>query len=176
MQMSWEELKILTEYRWGPYVLRELRRTDGCKFVTLVERLKANDVTIRRLLAFLIENGLVMRNPGYGHPARPEYILTPSGESSAASSELLLAKLEKHSLEHLLNNRHALPLLVAIGGRHLRFAEIKTLLAVTPRSLSLLLNELQNQRLLVREVTTNQPPQVKYSLSGSALKLVGDLA
>ncbi len=27
--------------------------------------------------------GLVIRNPGYGHPLRPEYILTPEGHAAA---------------------------------------------------------------------------------------------
>jgi DNA-binding HxlR family transcriptional regulator len=47
----------------------------GERFVTLVNRLGASKDAVSATLAQLIDDGVVQRNPGYGHPLRPEYLV-----------------------------------------------------------------------------------------------------
>jgi DNA-binding HxlR family transcriptional regulator len=65
--------------------------------VTLCRRTAAGGESVRRALAGLVARRLVSRNPGYGHPLRPEYVLTPAGARVAPACALLvdgLAALE----------------------------------------------------------------------------------
>ena len=73
-----ERLAQLFHHRWAVPVLAELHRTSGSRFVTLHRRLGIGRESLRRTLASLAEQDLVARNPGYGHPLRPEYVLTPN--------------------------------------------------------------------------------------------------
>ena len=48
--------------------LAELHRSRGSRVVTLSNRLGLGRESLRRTLNALIDAGLVMKNPGYGHP------------------------------------------------------------------------------------------------------------
>ncbi|MGH2451320.1 MAG: winged helix-turn-helix transcriptional regulator, partial [Candidatus Limnocylindria bacterium] len=72
-------ISALFHHRWAAPVLAELDRSRGSRFVTLSNRLALSRESLRRTLTALIDAGLVMKNPGYGHPLRPEYILTERG-------------------------------------------------------------------------------------------------
>ena len=69
-------LTKLVHHRWNIAIVAELHRSNGAKFVTLANRLELGHSTLKRCLNALIDLGLVRRNPGYGHPLRPEYLLT----------------------------------------------------------------------------------------------------
>ena len=60
-------------------MLAELDRTGGTRAITLMRRLDVGRESLQRTLQALVERGLVQRNPGYGHPLRPEYLLTARG-------------------------------------------------------------------------------------------------
>src|SRR5919202_4724071 len=89
--MSIDELIALFHHRWSAPVLAELRRTRGTRFVVLAKALGVGRESLRRTLDALIELGLVRRNPGYGHPLRPEYLLTRRGAAVARRCSRLLA-------------------------------------------------------------------------------------
>ena len=72
-------LVSLCHHRWTLPVLAEIERTRGSRFATLSGRLGAGGDSLRRTLRSLDHLGLVTRNPGYGHPLRPEYVFTPAG-------------------------------------------------------------------------------------------------
>ena len=59
------------------------------KLQRIAERAQSEPSLRFRSLAHLIDIGLVIRNPGYGHPLRPEYLLTDNGRGVAESSERL---------------------------------------------------------------------------------------
>ena len=60
-------------------MLAELERQRGARFVALANRLGVSRDSLTRTLGALIDAGFVARNPGHGHPLRPEYILTKRG-------------------------------------------------------------------------------------------------
>ena len=74
-------LAELLNHRWSLAVLAELERTRGSRFVVLLNRIGLARVP-RVTLSNLVDAGLVERNPGYGHPLRPEYLLTPAARAS----------------------------------------------------------------------------------------------
>ena len=69
-------LPALLHHRWAVPILAVLHREKGAKFVTLGSRLGVSRDSLRRSLDRLTQQRLVRRNPGYGHPMRPEYVLT----------------------------------------------------------------------------------------------------
>src|ERR671932_2722006 len=109
--VSIEELIALFHHRWSAAVLAELRRTRGTRFVVLSKSLGVGRESLRRTLDALIELGLVRRNPGYGHPLRPEYLLTRRGERVAERCATLLALLDGDAEVAL--KKWSLPVLVA---------------------------------------------------------------
>src|ERR1044072_7833719 len=99
--MSIPDLIALFHHRWSAPVLAELLRQKGSRFAALAGILGVGSDSLRRALDSLLALGLVARNPGYGHPLRPEYVLTKRGEDvarrcaellSATQDELLLRK------------------------------------------------------------------------------------
>ena len=88
-------LVALFHNRWSVPILAELHRHRGSRFVTLSRTLELSRESLRRTLGALIDGGLVGRNPGYGHPLRPEYVLTSAGERIAGACRPLVEQLRR---------------------------------------------------------------------------------
>ena len=160
----------LFHHRWAVPVLAELRRERGSRFVTLANRLGVARDSLRRTLSALIDDGLVERNPGYGHPLRPEYVLTPRGARVAAVCDRLLTALD--GLEEVALRKWSMPVVRALAGGPLRFSELRTALpSVSPRALALALKDLQAAGLVERTVTDDYPPATVYRLTDRARPL-----
>jgi DNA-binding HxlR family transcriptional regulator len=160
-------LPELFHHRWAAGVLAELDRTRGSRFVTLANRVGVGRESLRRTLSALIEGGLVMRNPGYGHPLRPEYVLTARGESVARRCASLLAAND----DEILLRKWSLPVLAALEGPA-HFSELRAALpGVTPRSLALALKDLQAAGLVERRVEDAYPPTAVYAATPRAREL-----
>src|SRR4051794_32697353 len=163
-------VSILTHHRWALPVLAEIERTSGSRFVTLGRRLGVGGDSLRRTLAALQEEGLVERNTGYGHPLRPEYVLTARGSAVAPGCAALLESARGH--ENVLLKKWSLPVLARLE-RPRRFSELRAqLVDVTPRALALTLRELEAAGLVRREVTNDYPPAVRYRAEAAAEELV----
>jgi DNA-binding HxlR family transcriptional regulator len=157
--MSSADLIRLFHHRWAAPALVELERERGTRFVLLANRLGASRAVLRPALDALLELGLVRRNPGYGHPLRPEYLTTPAGGRVAARLARILGLVARHDL---LLRKWTLPT-VAVLGQAKRFSELReTLPGVTPRALTLALKDLQALGLAEREVVDAYPPAVVY--------------
>jgi DNA-binding HxlR family transcriptional regulator len=100
----------------------------------------------------------VTRNPGHGHPLRPEYLLTPAGARVAPACLSLLDALpdRDRSLK-----KWTLPVLAAVGDGA-RFNDLRGELPATPRALTLALKDLQTLGLVEREVVGGYPPTTRY--------------
>jgi DNA-binding HxlR family transcriptional regulator len=153
----------LFHLRWAAPILAELERTSGSRFVTLSHRLGLSRESLRRTLAALLERGLVARNPGYGHPLRPEYVLTAEGARLAPACGDLLVALRGSGLEDVALKKWSMPLLYALGDGARRFSELRTLLpGITARALALALKDLEAWGLVERRVTDDYPPATVY--------------
>jgi DNA-binding HxlR family transcriptional regulator len=172
--VSIEELIALCHHRWSTPVLAELGRTGGARFVVLVNRLGVGRASLQRALAALVELGLVRRNPGYGHPLRPEYVLTPEGEEAAVRCARLLAAVDGKS--GVLLRKWSLPVLVALCD-NARFSELREALpGITARALALALKDLERAGLVTRRVEETYPPSTVYAATAEAARLQRILA
>ena len=173
-------LVALFHNRWSVPILAELHRQRGSRFVTLARTLGMSRESLRRTLAALIESGLVGRNPGYGHPLRPEYVLTTRGERVAARGEPLVELLRERGLEEVGLKKWSMPVVHALSAEPLRFSELRERLeGISPRALTLAVKELEAAGVVERRVTDDYPPATSYRLAADArllASLVGKLA
>ena len=165
--VSIDELVAIFHHRWSAPVLAELERQKGSRFAALSGTLGVGRESLRRALDTLLERGLVARNPGYGHPLRPEYILTGRGKTVAACCAELLSLSD----DDVLLRKWSLPVIAALE-RPARFSELKASLpGVTPRALALALKDLRAAGLVARTVEDAYPPTAIYAATPRARRL-----
>ena len=170
--MKIQRLVSLFHHRWSVPILAELHRLQGAKFVTLVHKMGASRDSLRRSLDALIDQGFVMRNPGYGHPMRPEYLLTAQGAKLAPVCAKLLKILRRLGLERMGLCKWTLMVTVALRRSGGRFSEVKAFLpGITARALTLALKALQDAALVERTVTPGYPPRTSYRLTPRGRRL-----
>lgn len=172
-------LIALAHHRWNIPIIAELYRHSGAKYITLVNRLGVSRASLSASLADLIELGLVRKNPGYGHPMRPEYLLTRLGESIGAQCMALTGMLRRNEDTDLAFKKWTLPLVAVIGEETRRFNELREQLsAATPRAIAIGLKALQEQQWVNRNLIDDYPPAAGYRLKRRGrriLKCVDDL-
>lgn len=166
-----DRLVQLFHHRWAVPLLAELdRRGGGERAVALRSRLGIGRESLRRTLDALIEQGLVSPNPGYGHPLRPEYVLTGRGAAVAPACTLLMASLHGLGVERIALNKWSMPVMAALehgGGR--RFGQLRDdLPAISPRALAMALKSLAAAGLVERHVIDSFPPTASYRLAAPA--------
>jgi len=147
-------------------VLAELRMSGGARFVELAHRLGTGRETLRRTLDALLEAELVRRNPGHGHPLRPEYVLSGPGHELAPACEAVVDVLRDTGLEHVGLRKWSIPIVLALGEER-RFGELRRGLGATPRALSLALRDLERTAVVERRVEPGYPPSTLYRLTAT---------
>jgi DNA-binding HxlR family transcriptional regulator len=167
----------LTHRRWSIPLLAELLRGDvapgATKFITLANRLQISRDSLKSTLDSLIERDFVMRNPGYGHPMRPEYLLAEAGHDIAPACRNLIAWLNEHGHRKLAARKWSLPVAYAIGHGTNRFGDLKTVLhGITARALTLALKDLAGAGLVNRQVIDAYPPTSSYELTCAGRRLM----
>ena len=105
-----------------------------------------------------------MRNPGYGHPSRPEYVLTGKGRRLAPACARLLQELRRRGVQDVVLKKWSLPILAALDGEA-RFGELRRAVGATPRALTLALKALVARGLVERRVHAGFPPSTTYRLT-----------
>lgn len=183
MSSSLKNICALVHRRWCLPTLAELHRADvsstggsgagGAKFVTLCHRLDANQGAVRQSLDHLIELGLVRRNPGHGHPLRPEYILTRKGAKLAPCCARVDDVLAAMQLREVCLRRWSLPSLAVVGELSpARFTDIaERLEGVTDRALALSLRGLADSELVARLVADATPVRIEYALGPAGARV-----
>ena len=165
-------LVALFHNRWSVPILAELHRQRGSRFVTLTRTLGLSRESLRRTLAALINGGLVGRNPGYGHPLRPEYVLTRAGEALASACGPLVERLQRDDLEDVGLKKWSMPVVYALGEGPRRFSELREMLErISPRALALALKDLEAAGIVDRRVTDDYPPATVYRLTRTGRSL-----
>ncbi len=148
-------------------------RGGGAKLVTLHRSLGASRDAIRRTLAGLVAIGLVAPNPGYGHPMRPEYVLTPAGRTIAPAAAALANVLADTDLEDVGLRKWSLTVLGAVAAGQRRFNRLRDALPrVSPRALATSLRDLQDAGLLDRYLVDADPPHTEYAPTATARRLL----
>jgi DNA-binding HxlR family transcriptional regulator len=163
-------LPRLFHHRWSVPVLAELGRGNGGRFVNLSRRLGIGRESLRRTLDWLVGQGLVARNPGYGHPLRPEYVLTGRGAELAPACIQLMFALDALQAEHVGLNKWSMPIVAALDDLgDGRFGQLRDRLPpISPRALTLALKALSDAGLVERRVVDSFPPSTLYRLSRRA--------
>ena len=165
--MSTADLIALFHHRWAPPALAELARRAGARVVELQTRLGVGRESLRRALDALLELGYARRNPGYGHPLRPEYLVTEAGRGAGAACGGVLAA----SRPDLLLKKWSVPTLAELDADR-RFSELRARLGgVTPRALALTLRELELGGFVEREVVASRPPFAVYRTTAAGRRV-----
>lgn len=173
----WAEL---FHHRWTVPVLAEFSRhrgtVGGVRSAMLVDTLGVGREALRQTLAHLDEHwGWIKRNPGYGHPLRPELILTAKGRSIADWAGLYVVTVEKNALEDVAYRKWSAAVIHAVAlheGGAARFADIRRMIpSITPRALTLILKRLSASGVMRRVVIDDSPPVVRYALTARGRRL-----
>jgi DNA-binding HxlR family transcriptional regulator len=153
-------------------IVAMLHAGGGERFITLVNRLGASKDAVSATLAQLIDDGVVQRNPGYGHPLRPEYLVSPAARDLAQTCLVLVRLVEEMGQGIAAGRKWAFPAVLAIHRGASRYGEIQALLpGVTPRALSAALKDVIVAELATRAVSDGYPPAVKYALTPTGHRL-----
>lgn len=164
--MKSRELNNIFHFRWSVPILSEIYDQDSARFVTILKRLGISRSVLTSTLGKLVEDGLVMRNPGHGHPLRPEYLLTPEGQKIAPFCYDLMKCIDKHNTWRLIQSKWALRIMFLLVKSDFRFSELKSRLEpITPRALSNELKQLVSDGYIKRKIIDDYPPTTHYELA-----------
>lgn len=170
------KLIALFHHKWSAGILAELARTGGTRVVVLRSRLGASPQALASALEHLVQMGLVAPNPGYGHPLRPEYVLTPEGQAAAAACARITSSTQRLGLPELPGFKWHLPILWTIGQEPMRFREIaRRASPITDRALSQSLTLLTENQLVRATLLEVRPPASVYGPTRRARALVNAL-
>ncbi len=166
---STAELVDLFHHRWAPPALALLAQRGGARFVELQRKLGVTRESLRRALDALIVLGYVRRNEGYGHPLRPEYLITTEGLAAAE----LAGRVSSSKVRETLLRKWSVPVLASLAEPR-RFSEVRAALpGITPRALALALRDLEDAGLVRREVLPTRPPSTVYRVTARATRVLG---
>ena len=156
--MDIEILVKLTARAWTLNILASLDAGTPGRQAPLLAATGAGRTAFAQSLSHLFDLNLLERNPGYGHPLRPEFRLTPEGVRIAAIAGRIVKAGARDEDAPLLRRAWTVPVLAACQ-RPRFFGEIRAQLApITDRALSQSLKQLQAHHWLQRHTDTDRPP------------------
>ncbi|MET1110521.1 MAG: winged helix-turn-helix transcriptional regulator [Allosphingosinicella sp.] len=169
-----EDLRWLVASRWFAPLLALASREDGVRSAALAARLGLSRSMLAATLDQLLRKGWLMRNPGHGHPLRPEYVLTEAGRPVAVWCARVIEARRQLGLDQGQLGRWALPVVRRLDRRWERFSWLEAQLSpISPRSLSLALKQLLDLGLADRRLEDSFPPRPLYGLTGRGRRLAG---
>ncbi|WP_298922201.1 winged helix-turn-helix transcriptional regulator [uncultured Roseobacter sp.] len=157
------ELFVNTTSRaWAVPILAKLHAGIAGRQAPLLAATGATRTAFAQSMDHLISIGLLERNPGYGHPLRPEFRLTELGASAAAIANKI-QRVTADEEQDLLRRSWTLPVLTAIHEPS-HFNDIKrNLRTITDRALSQSLKTMESRRWVQRNVDeAARPPRSIY--------------
>lgn len=153
----------ITSRAWALPILSNLHAGIAGRQAPLLVATGASRTAFAQSMDHLITLGLLERNPGYGHPLRPEFRLTSLGISAAA----IASKIQNVTAvedQDLLRRSWTLPVLTSLHAPS-HFKDIKRILpSITDRALSHSLKNMEVRSWICRSVDeTARPPRPIYS-------------
>jgi DNA-binding HxlR family transcriptional regulator len=172
-----DDLRWLVGSRWFVPLLAVASREEGVRSAALVARFGISRSMLAAVLGQLLGKGWLTRNPGHGHPLRPEYLLTGAGRPVAAWCERVMEERRHLGLDGNALGRWALPLVGRLDRRWERFSWLEAQLSpISPRSLSLALKQLLDVGLVDRRLEDAFPPRPLYGLTDRGQRLAQAMA
>lgn len=160
------DIKLLvniTSRAWALPILSHLHAGVAGRQARLLTATGASRTAFAQSMDHLIELHLLERNPGHGHPLRPEFRLTPLGKQAAELAHKVQS-LTMGEDQTLLRRSWTLPILTSLN-RPRHFTEIRgTLSTITDRALSQSLMMMEDRNWVRRSVNDlARPPRPIYS-------------
>lgn len=166
----------LGRYRWTVPLLAFLATHGGGRFVHMANSMGIPRESLSRTLEAAVAAGWVIRNPGHGHPLRPDYVLTAEGARVGEGCRAVILSQAAAGLPPDALTRWSLPVIRLVADGHNRFNAIaRGLEGVTPRALTGSLKALVGHDVLHRRVTDGFPPASDYALTGRGVMLADAL-
>lgn len=161
----------LTRKAWSLNILALLDEGVPARQAPLLARIGAGRTAFAASLDHLVQLGLLERNPGHGHPLRPEYRLTPAGVLAAKMAGRVMRTVPDTGTGHVLRRSWSAPVL-ALTARPQRFSAIRDGLGqITDRALSQSLGALEDANWLSRdlEMSARRPFPIYQAINTGAL-------
>ncbi|MBE7636635.1 transcriptional regulator [Sneathiella sp. P13V-1] len=150
--MNTELLVKLTSKAWTLKILSLLYSGHTGKQAPLVAATGASRTSFGASLNHLYELELIEKNPGHGHPLRPEFRLTVKGKVIASMADRIIQLVPQEEMFDLVRKSWTVPVL-AVTRQPARFSAIKSSLGtITDRALSQSLGALEEREWLKREI------------------------
>lgn len=153
----------ITSKAWALPILSSMYVGVAGRQAPLLAATGASRTAFAQSMDHLIKNGLMERNPGYGHPLRPEFRLTQLGKEAAAIADKV-QRVSSEDDQSLLRKTWTLPVLTSLQTPS-HFNDIKrNLQTISDRALSLSLKSMEGRDWVHRSVDeTARPPRSIYS-------------
>ena len=153
--MDINTLVKLTSRAWSLKILALLDQGVPGRQAPLLAATSASRTSFAASLEHVVELGLLERNPGHGHPLRPEFRLTVKGVEAAKIASKIVSAVPDDDGFALLRRSWTIPVL-ALTERPQRFSVIKSdLVTITDRALSGTLHQLEARAWLRRDIDTS---------------------
>ncbi len=164
--MDIRTLVKVTSRAWSLDILALMHAGTIGRQSSLLSASKAGRTALTQSLNHLIDIGLMERNPGHGHPLRPEFRLTPQGAEIAIFADKIKRVVSNPCEQHLLRRAWNIPVLV-VSQKPRYFTDIRNdLLSITDRALSQSLKQLEAQHWLLRKIDPDiRPTRPLYQAS-----------
>ncbi len=160
----------LFEQRWAIRILANLHDQRGARFVVMKNSLELPSESLSRSLDSLINRGLVQRNPGYGHPLRPEYILTAAGTRLGPWCSRFQQTVQQLQAADVVYRKWSVAVLLSVDAQPRSFSSVRRELGVSPRALSQCF-----ERLLGAELASRHAGYATTSAGGLVVRAAGGI-
>jgi len=153
----------ITSRAWAIPILSQLHIGVAGRQAPLLAATGASRTAFAQSMDHLITIGLLERNPGYGHPLRPEFRLTSHGVIAAEVASKIQGVTAEED-QDLMRRSWTLPVLSAMQ-TPTHFNDIKrNLHTISDRALSQSLKSMEGRNWICREVDDSaRPPRSIYS-------------
>lgn len=174
--MDIKHLVNITSRAWAVPILAALHEGVPGRQAPLLTATGAGRTAFAQSLTHLIDLRLLERNPGHGHPLRPEFRLTTPGKIGAEISHQIMT-LAGEENSNLLRKSWTLPILAILHEPH-HFNDIQRALApITDRALSQALKAMEDRDWVKREVDLDtRPPRPIYDAANLGAKISAIMA
>ncbi|MEM9471828.1 MAG: winged helix-turn-helix transcriptional regulator [Pseudomonadota bacterium] len=162
----------ITSRAWSLKILALLHSGVPGRQAPLLTATQASRSSFASSLDNLLQLGLLERNPGHGHPLRPEFRLTHSGQAAAAVANGITEIVPEEDAFAIVRRTWSVPVL-AVTETPKRFSTIRSGLgAITDRALSNSLGLLEEREWLKREIdVSRRSPYPTYRAVNAGRKI-----